>query len=121
MAASIFSTSDISERQLASVIEPLGARRDAFGWELDRDVANIALELASEDIEYMPEALLRNAAEALDGVPCTRIALLLNRVNNAKENELLARAVCVALAEHWHIALNLDDYACEVVHPPGVR
>lgn len=121
MAASAFSTDIITEDDLGRVMRKLGGRHDPGGWHLRSGESHVIAELASDEIEFMPEEMLRDAAVVLDGVPSTRIALMYSRLARKEQNEVLARALCVALAEQWPVALTLHDGTTARVYPPGHR
>ncbi len=121
MAVSAFSTATISERDLARIIEPLGAMRDDLGWGIERGDAVLKIQLASDSMDVLPEVFLREAATQLGGVPRSRVALFYNIIHGNAQDELLARAVCIALAERWPIVLHFHDGRCENIYPPGSK
>lgn len=120
---SAFSTSVITPKALARVMEMLGGKLDTDfeTWFIEHDGHAVEVDLASEDIEELDEELMEPLVEALGREPKSRISLLAIGPPPGEDGQIeyrMVRAIAIALAENWPIAL--DDHAgvVEVIQPP---
>ncbi len=120
---SAFSSSVITPKALARVMEHLGAVLDPEweAWFIEREGHKISVELASEEIEDLEDELIAPLVDELRKYPRSKVALVLHDSPDYGDGEFehnLARAVAIALAENWPIVL--DDHAGEVelIRPP---
>lgn len=117
----LFSNKTITPKGVAAVMNHLRAEEDAPAWCLSREGRRVWVELASDELDGMPGDILREIYEELGDIPVSMIVVMFNDSQADRFEWRMARAVGMAMAEHYPIVWH--DYAndAETLYAPGSR
>lgn len=124
-AIGLFSSKTITQKGLGATMTHLRATlegEDGTIWILERENRRIYVELASDELDAIPLDIIHEVVEGLDDeIPKSMVSVIFNDSQEDRFEWRMARAVGVALAEHYPIVWH--DYAneAEVLYAPGQR
>lgn len=113
-----YSSEPIAERDLAQVLSRLKAERDARGWRLERKGAVVFIEFATEDLEETNPVILRQVAEEMGAWPVSKVFLFHGSQRKDGLDDLIARALLLALDDVWPIVTH-DGVAARKIQRPN--
>jgi hypothetical protein len=90
-------------------------------WRLSRDNRRVYVQLATDELELISPDLILEVADELGDIPVSMVCVIFNDSREDRFEWRMARAVGIALAEHYPIVWH--DYAneAETLYAPGQR
>ena len=99
----------------------LRATPEPPSWCLSREDRRVWVELASDELDGMPEDILREVYDELGDVPTSMVVVVFNDAREDRFEWRMARAVGMALSEHYPIVWHDYANAAETLYAPGQR